>query len=213
MGIYPRLNTPLGGMGLPLSSPMTAPMPAPMAGPMYAPMPAPMPGPMPAPVGKPKFFGEGGMGRILAGVIGDALAQNGGMRPVYAPMVQARQQAQAEEAQWSRRREADNEDWTQREQWKRNNPEPDISPMERDAAAWARMTPEARTGYGQMKQAGAGDPDVFVTLSNGQVYAGPKSGLAQALMGGAPQGVPQAPVGNLRPIGGSTPPASGNFRP
>ena len=170
---------------------------------------------------KPKFFGDGGMGRVLAGVIGDALAQNAGIQPLYAPAMRQRQQTEAEEAQWTRRRQTENEDWTRgqqaedarwtrQQQWKRDNPDP--SPMMRDAQAWQGMTPEQRTAYGQMREAGSGD--VVTTLPNGQLYIGPKSGIAAALTGGmAPSAAPPAPVGKLRPVGGPTPSASGTFRP
>lgn len=73
---------------------------------------------------KPGFFKEGGMGRIIAGLIGDALLQQGGMRPVYSPMMQQRQALAREEAQWTRRRQAENEDWMARQQWERANPAP-----------------------------------------------------------------------------------------
>lgn len=66
---------------------------------------------------KPGFFKEGGMGRVIAGLIGDALLQQGGMRPVYSPMMRERQQMAAAEAQWSRRREAERED----KQWEWQN--------------------------------------------------------------------------------------------
>lgn len=57
------------------------------------------------------------------------------------------------------------------------------------------------------------DPDVTVPLPNGQVYIGPRSGMAAA-MGAQPAGgaAPARPVGGLTPIqGGPTPRASGGF--
>ena len=160
---------------------------------------------MRAPEKKGGFFKDGGMGRTLAGLIGDALLQNADMAPVFAPMQRQRQAIEADEAQWSRRREQARED----KQWEwQNKPREDtIPPILRDAQAWQGMTPEQRTAYGDMQKARAGDPDVTLTLPNGQLYVGPKSGIQAALGGANPR-----PVGKLTPIGGPTQPASGGFR-
>ena len=48
---------------------------------------------------KPKFFGDGGVGRAIAGNIGDFLLQYSGMQPTYAPIMQQRQAAQQAERQ------------------------------------------------------------------------------------------------------------------
>lgn len=58
-----------------------------------------MAAPMTAPPEKPKFFGEGGVGRAIAGNIGDFLLQYSGMQPIYAPAMQQRQAAQQAERQ------------------------------------------------------------------------------------------------------------------
>lgn len=159
---------------------------------------------------KPGFFKEGGMGRVIAGLIGDALLQQSGAAPVYSPMMQQRRQDEAAEAQWARRREAERED----KQWEwQNKPREDdaFSAMMRSAG----IDPASDAGkalYSQRLQRQVAEPDVITTLPNGQLYAGPRSGLAQALTGGF---APIAkPVGKLTPIaGGPTPPASGTFRP
>jgi hypothetical protein len=84
--------------------------------------------------------------------------------------------------------------------------------MMRDVQAFQGMSPEQRNSYGELRKLQAGDPDVTVSLPNGQFYAGPRSGLSAALTGGmAPSATPTAPVGKLRPIGGPTPSASGGF--
>jgi hypothetical protein len=41
---------------------------------------------------KPKLFGEGGIGRGIAGSIGDALLQLGHMQPIYAPAMDAQRE-------------------------------------------------------------------------------------------------------------------------
>lgn len=149
-----------------------------------------------------------GMGKHIAGAIGDVLLQQAGMQPMFSPAMQQRRAMEQSEAQWSRRRQAENEDWTQRQEWQRANPDP--SPMLRDIAAWQAMTPEQRVAYEAMQKAKEGDPLVNMSLPNGQFYSGPRSGLATALGGGT---VPAAPVGRLTPIDGGPAPAPGNFRP
>lgn len=102
---------------------------------------------------KPKggFFREGGMGRTIAGLIGDALLQQADMAPVYAPAMRQQQNMKAEEAQWSRRRMADRED----KQWEwANKPKDDaIPPVLRDAMAWQQMTPQLQEAYRSMQAA------------------------------------------------------------
>lgn len=58
--------------------------------------------------------------------------------------------------------------------------------------------PEAAKQYLQ----GRYDPVVNVPLGNGSMYIGPRSGMDAALRGGAPQGVPDRPIGKLTPITG-----------
>lgn len=148
-------------------------------------------------------------GHLILGIIADALSGAAGQPGQFAARMGEDRRQQREDAQWSRRRQGLLQDWQAQEDYKRTHP--DLSPMVRDADAWQQMTPDQRTNYQAAKVAGAGDPDVFVTLPNGQVYAGPKSGLSQALMGGGQP--PQRPVGRLTPIdeGGPTPGGSGGF--
>lgn len=150
-------------------------------------------------------------GQMILGILGDALAGAAGRGPAFGQMMQQQKQQEREVAQWGLKRKADLEDYEAKQKIEQRYKAPDVAPALRDAQAWALMTPEQRTAYQEMKQAGAGDPDVFVTLPNGQVYAGPKSGLSQALMGGAP--APQKPVGKLTPIPGGPASAPGGFRP
>lgn len=59
---------------------------------------------------KPKFFGQGGTGRAIAGTIGDALLQMSGMNPIYGPMMQDRQALAAQEQAMMRKRAWELED-------------------------------------------------------------------------------------------------------
>jgi hypothetical protein len=63
------------------------------------------------------FFGPGGTGRNIAGLLGDVFLQQGGMQPVYGPTVQQRQQAEFEEQQRQRARVEGRED----KLWEREN--------------------------------------------------------------------------------------------
>lgn len=149
-------------------------------------------------------------GQIIMGIIADALAGAAGHQGPFAAHMAKLNEQEAENAKWGLRRRGELEDYEAKQKIEQRYKTPDISPMERDVAAWGRMSEPQRQAYQQMQGMRAGDADVFVTLPNGQVYAGPKSGLAQALTGGGT--APPQPVGRLRPInGGPTPPASGGF--
>lgn len=73
---------------------------------------------------KPKFFGEGGVGRNIAGYIGDALAQMGGMQPIYAPAMQERRRLEADQADYERKRRDTQADWQAQKEWALKNEPP-----------------------------------------------------------------------------------------
>ena len=52
---------------------------------------------------RPGFFGAGGAGRGIAGVIGDALLSASGRNPIYAPLVAQQRQQQQEDERWEKR--------------------------------------------------------------------------------------------------------------
>ncbi len=94
---------------------------------------------------KPGFFGEGGLGRILAGAVGDTLLQNAGMQPVFAPMQQFKQQQAAEQAQWGLRRQQDLADYERKQQIEARYAKPSApNEFERtlEASGVQRGTPE-----------------------------------------------------------------------
>lgn len=140
-------------------------------------------------------------GQLIAGILADALSGAAGRPGQFAAMQNQRRQEAEQEAQWGRHLMA---------QKLLDQQFPDPSPMERDLRVWQHMSPEQRAAYGELKKAQEGDPIVTITLPNGQMYSGPRSGLAAAMMGGSQ--APAKPVGPLTPIdGGPTPPASGGF--
>lgn len=73
---------------------------------------------------KPKFFGEGGVGRAIAGNVGDFLLQYSGMDPIYAPAMQQRQAMVYDQQQRERSRLADWQDKIAFAKWERDNPRP-----------------------------------------------------------------------------------------
>lgn len=147
-----------------------------------------------------------------AGVLADALSGLAGQGPIYAPIAERRRQEEAARVDWGLKRQAELEDRMKVLDWQRNNPEP--SAMERNLSTWQTWTPEQRQAYQSMQEANGND-FVTTTLPNGQFYAGPKSGIAAALSGFAPQR-PQvgAVVPDPRKAGGPTAiPSAGFPRP
>lgn len=70
------------------------------------------------------FFSEGGTGRNIAGYLGDYLAQLGGARPIYAPVMQQRQAIQQAERQRQVSRQNDWEDFVRQYDYQVKNPKP-----------------------------------------------------------------------------------------
>lgn len=52
---------------------------------------------------QPGFFGAGGAGRGLAGIIGDALLSASGRNPIYTPHIMQQRQQQQEDERWEKR--------------------------------------------------------------------------------------------------------------
>ena len=159
-------------------------------------------------------------GQMIAGILGDALLGFGGQQGQFGPMLarenQQRQADAREEAQWTRRQKTEDDRWTQRETFKRNNPDP--TAMERNLATFQGWGPDQRKAYGEMQQADRGDPFVTTSLPNGQFYAGPQSGLLAALTGQASTPA-QKPVitpdlwDQGQPAGGGVRNGTSGFRP
>lgn len=174
--------------------------------------------PMMAPE-KPKFFGEGGVGRAIAGNIGDFLLQNAGMNPLYQPQQQHERamQQRTQMAEQQQRQQRDN--FLFEQNYKRDNPAAQQpTAMERNLEVYSRWTPEQRKLYGEMNP-------IVQTLGDGS---------ARAVNRYAPQGAPansndDAPTiedgykytpgpggrsnsANWQPTGGSVGNGTGGFR-
>lgn len=84
-----------------------------------------MPGAEPAPKPAGGLFKPGSKGQIIAGIIGDALAAASGGSPVFTQNLMAQrqreQELQAQEAQWTRRRQAERTQNREDKLWERDN--------------------------------------------------------------------------------------------
>ena len=160
---------------------------------------------------KPKFFGEGGVGRGIAGTIGDFLLQQSGMDPIYAPVMQQRQAMAYDQQQAEMRRRQGLEDWVAKQEWERNNPKPatpyrwesnDGSLLELGPDGQPRVVYKDPTPKINWVRADNGDGTFTM------VPMGPNGPINLDGQGGAPA----APKGKLKPYGGQTATPSGNFR-
>lgn len=142
------------------------------------------------------FFSEGGAGRNIAGYLGDYLAQLGGARPIYAPVMKQRQAIQQADQQ---RRHAF-QDWTAKQEWERANPGP--SKIEQDVTAWQRLSDEQKAAYQEMHPEYRQGPD-------GQFYRINIGGNMPAPSGGT---LPTFSQDDWDKAGGSAGNGTGGFR-
>ena len=146
---------------------------------------------------KPKFFGQGGVGRAIAGTIGDFLLQQSGMDPVYLPNVL--QQRDAEErarmAQQQRMQKREDMQW----EWQ-NKPKDAPNPTEFERMLAASGLPqEQQIQLMQDYVRNRANPVQGVPFTDEQGNTG-----IQFIRPNAVQ-QPQ----NLIPIGGTLPPKGG----
>lgn len=93
------------------------------------------------PTRKPGMFGRGGIGRTIIGSIGDALVQESGGQPVYAPAVQQRREMDFNLQKVREAQQAQLDRQIQLAQWKLQNPEPATPPPEQRAYEWFKGLP------------------------------------------------------------------------
>lgn len=159
---------------------------------------------MPVAAAKPKFLGQGGVGRSIAGALGDYLLQMNGMRPIYAPLRAEQSAFERGEQQYQRRRMDDREDW----QWKEQNQQRAPSEFDRMMDA-AGVPADQRPGMYRQALERKINPPRTIVMADGTVME---------LPGGASPfpAVPPAPIGPLTPIGGGagpqTPPTFPYYR-
>jgi hypothetical protein len=136
-----------------------------------------------------------GTARRIAGYLSDALAGLAGREGPYAAMLGYERQLQDRAALDQQQRAAEYADFVRRHEYERANPQPINNDTLNDLGLI-----EQRLGRdaGDAFLRRLADPDVTVPLPNGQIYIGPRSGMAAALSGVAPT----QPVGKLTPITG-----------
>jgi len=174
---------------------------------------------------KPGFFGEGGMGRYLAGAIGDMLLQNAGYDQVFAPTMQAKREQEQAQANWGLKRQAELADYAAKQKIEAQYQKPDEFTRTLIAAGIDPNSADGKAAYNARVQHW-NDPMVNMTLPNGQFYSGPQSGLPTALGNGGggvppPQAAQTKTVngetynqvgGKWYEVGGPSQPATGGFR-
>jgi hypothetical protein len=164
---------------------------------------APQQMPPQEPAKKPGFFGEGGVGRGIAGSIGDYLLQVNGMRPIYAPRMEENRRAQHEAQQAERQRATSWEDWQKRFDYERANPKSVNNDTVNDYQYIQKtLGKEAADMYLRR----LGDPMVNMTLPGDNFYSGPQSGVGAALGGANPKPRRLGPIVDQIPGGPASAP-------
>ncbi len=139
-------------------------------------------------------------GQMIIGILSDALRGAAGGPALFAQHLGKQRDQEREQVQWQSNRTAGLEDYEARQRIEQRYKQADVSPMVRDATAWAGMTPEMRAAY---REAQAAKPQFIPDgLGGGQ--------WAQPPMGGAPK--PGLTFTPLPDTGGPAPKAPGTFR-
>lgn len=149
------------------------------------------------------FFGEGGFGRYLAGSIGDVLMQANGFEPTFAPTMALRRQMELQQQRAQQQRQAEWDDWVKKQEYEAAHPRPVNNDTINDFNWFKTLSPQDRALYGQMKPQ-------YITADNGD---GTKTiiPVTPGMFGGQPS-IPTAPVGKLKPLGGTAGNSGGGFR-
>lgn len=75
------------------------------------------------PAPHPSFFGQGGVGRGIAGSIGDFLLQQAHAQPIFAPAMQDQRREQYEQQQLAAQKDAAWKQWVAQQQYKTDHPD------------------------------------------------------------------------------------------
>jgi len=166
------------------------------------------------------FFGKGGVGRGIAGTIGDVLLQQGGVAPIYGPQMQMQQMMAFRQAEEQRRRAAELADFRTQMQIRQ-----EFQPTEKDAfdraLAAANIDPESEQGVALYRQRAMtlaqGQPQEprMVTLPDGRAVFGTMDEIRGILSGSqasGPQVLGQSLPEGWQIEGGAGGNASGSFR-
>lgn len=187
--------------GAPLVADMLAPSTAPTTMPnMAAVAPSTHPEMSPKPIGT---------GRMIAGYVGDALARWGGGQALFAPIMEQRQRAQQQAAQYQRERTDKFADFQREYDYRAAHPiAPQPTEFERvaQAAGYQPGTPEYIALMKQRAETQASAPPMVVTNPDGTRTIYPSGSIPRG-----PMTPPAAPVGKLTPMGGAGSQGPGSF--
>ena len=157
---------------------------------------------------KSGLFGKGGVGRAIAGTIGDFLMQRSGMAPVYAPTMMQERQAAAQAAAEQRKRAEELADFRTKEGIKAEYSRPAIE----DNYDFIMRTagPEAANRYVNTYGQKPDEPRMVSIPGRGSFF-GTMDEVQAWLRGNEPSNVPARPVGGLTPMGGGAGNSVGGF--
>ncbi len=108
---------------------------------------------------KPGFFAEGGIGRQIAGVLGDALLQQSGGQPIYLPNLMQQRAFQQRQQMMQEQRQNDWGDWQKQAQWKIDHEKPPVNDTVADFNFFKSLDPEGRAIWDQMHPIVIDGPD------------------------------------------------------
>jgi hypothetical protein len=147
---------------------------------------------------KPGFFGEGGTGRTIAGILGDTLLRMGGSAPVYAPMMEMQRQREQQIADDQRRAALQLQTWKAQREYNQANPDDQFTQY----LVAGGIDPRSSQGqalYRQRAESMAAPPmmavDGFDPQGNPTKTFMPRTGLGTSP---APAAIPDAAVAYLR---------------
>lgn len=142
----------------------------------------------PQPAAKPSFLGEGGVGRNIIGMIGDALLQRGGAQPVYAPLMEKRREMSAELQRLALQQQAEYQRQIAMKQFELSNPTP--TAMQQNYQWLGTIDPQAQKNF-LTTQTQA--PPLVEHNADGTVTVYPRGSIPQAS-----SGPPSAAISYLR---------------
>ena len=154
---------------------------------------------MPEPRKSGGFFGKGGVGRAIAGTLGDVLLQRNGLEPMYAPQMQMQQALAFRQAEAQRQRAAELADFERKQQIEAQYRAPKVNDTIADFEWYKNLSPEDRAIYQQMRP-------VYRQGADGQFYR-------VDVNNGAPAGLDSLPEGYTIRGGGTGGNVGGGFRP
>jgi hypothetical protein len=142
------------------------------------------------------MFGNNGVGRAIAGMIGDFLLQRAGMQPIYMPSVMQQRQAAMEDARYGRERQDKRDDFTFEQDYRAQHQAPDDFTQMMMAAG---IDPNSEQGKALYLQAVQNKANPFTQM---RVQNPDGSETLQFMR---PPMAPPGPVGKLTPLGAGGP--------